>query len=187
MHIPHEGQKPELGTDWWWELHCCLGEGRGASREHMELYKLFGAPRKTGKIISSVPETAHLFLQPSGTQSLHGHCLVPLNSHKFLWWGKTTLEHVGKENLLVILLLSASPTWDSCALLAWWLSEFSFAGVHMLPPEGEKAMPKHSFNSPPSNPHSASWNQRGHWCKNSLWFCSPPLKHRWAFPGWWRR
>lgn len=179
MHIPHEGQKPELGTDWWWELHCCLGEGRGASKEHMELYKLFGAPRKTGKIISSAPETAHLCLQPSGTQSLHGQCSVPQNSHKFLWnlWGIK----------ICWLPSSCQPLPPGipvdCGMVA--LSVFLCRCAHSA-----SRVPKHSFNSPPSNPHSAkapSWNQRGHWCKNSLWFCSPPLKHRWAFPGWWRR
>lgn len=59
-----------------------MGEGRGASKEHMEWYKLFGAPRKTGKITTYISETAHFSLQPSGTQTSRGQHFVQQSSHK---------------------------------------------------------------------------------------------------------
>lgn len=102
-----------------------MGEGRGASKEHMEQYKLFGAPRKTGKIIISVPETAHFCLQLYGTQTLHGQCLVPqtptntMDGARPQRAGLLHLEQEGKENLLVILAPATSPTWDSYGLLGW--------------------------------------------------------------------
>lgn len=201
VHIPHKGWKPELGTDWWWELHCCLGEGRGASKEHMEQYKLFGAPRKTGKIIISVPETAHFCLQLSGTQTLHGQCLVPQNPHKYHGWGKATegriaalgtggegkfagypgschLSHLGflwtvRMVTLWVILFSHSRDKCRCAHPAS-RRERQCPRANLIP-----------LLQIPTLPKAPWWNQRGHWA--SLWFCSPPLKHRWAFPGWLRR
>lgn len=68
-------------TGWRWELYYRSGEGREASEEHMEPYKLLEAPRKTVKIIISIAETAHLSLQPSGRQTSRGQCCAQQNIH----------------------------------------------------------------------------------------------------------
>jgi len=82
----------------------------------MELYKLFGAPRKTAKIIIYTSETAHFSLQPSGTQASCGQRSVQQNSHNHVrgrategqdGCGQLRFEPVGKKNLLSPLLILA--------------------------------------------------------------------------------
>lgn len=164
VHVPHEEQKLDLGTDWWWELYYCLREGRGASKEHMELYKLFGAPRKTGKIIIYISETAHFSLQPSGTQTSRGQRFVQQNSHKYVW-GKATEGRIaaggcasntsGRKNCWLCSwswFLPASLTWDFYGLSPFcWDGDFLCDPLHLFQGEmqvhtsssNRKEMPKH--------------------------------------------
>lgn len=96
-----------------------MGEGRGASKEHMELYKLFGAPRKTGKIIIYISETAHFSLQPSGTQTSRGQHFVQQNSHKQVQ-GKATEDRMA----------AGSCTLNTSGRKICWLRSWSW----LLPP-----------------------------------------------------